>query len=194
MIQSHLHYDHAGGLEFFPGTLVIVQQAELDFAFTPPTYQADMYVPADFESVENWKAIEGEHDVFGDGSLVVFPTAGQIRGHQSLLVRLPGQPMILLADAAYAPRSIEQSILPGVPWSPDAMIESWERVRAMRNRERAQLVLTHDREYRSNTKAGSEQPLPVAQSSPGPSIAAITSSTVAATRPKLRWNRRRVAS
>lgn len=152
VVQSHLHYDHAGGLEFFPGTPVVVQQEELDFANKPPIYQEDMYVAADFEGVDNWKAIEGDYDVFGDGKIVAFPTPGHTRGHQSLLVRLPGGSVILVADAAYAPESIEESILPGLLWSPDAMIESWERIRKMRDEENAKLILTHDREYATNTK------------------------------------------
>jgi N-acyl homoserine lactone hydrolase len=36
IVESHLHYDHAGGLEFFPGRLVYTQRGELQFANWPP--------------------------------------------------------------------------------------------------------------------------------------------------------------
>lgn len=153
VIQSHLHYDHAGGLEFFPDSLpVMVQEEEFNFAFDPPVYQKDMYVAADFDKVINWKKISGEEDVFGDGKIVAFPTPGHSRGHQSLLVRLEEQPVILVADAAYARESIDEQILPGVLWSPDAMVDSWQHIRRLRDETGAHLIVTHDREYPVNTK------------------------------------------
>lgn len=152
VVQSHLHYDHAGGLEFFGSTPVLVQQSELDFALDPPIYQRDMYTPADFQDVTTWKTIDGEHDVLGDGTVIAFPTPGHSRGHQSLLVRLPGRSVILVADAAYTPESLEDSIMPGIVWSPDAMVESWERIRALRDETGAELIFTHDRDYPTKTR------------------------------------------
>ena len=49
VIQSHLHYDHAGGVSFFPRAEVYVQRAELPFAFWPPIYQSGAYVRDDFD-------------------------------------------------------------------------------------------------------------------------------------------------
>jgi glyoxylase-like metal-dependent hydrolase (beta-lactamase superfamily II) len=152
VIQSHLHYDHAGGLEFFASKPVLVQQRELDFAMAPPIYQRDMYTQADFADVTTWMTIDGDHDVFGDGTIVAFPTPGHSRGHQSLLVRLPGRSVILVADAAYMPESLEESIMPGIVWSPDAMVESWERIRSLRDETEAELIFTHDRDYPTKTR------------------------------------------
>lgn len=36
VVQSHLHYDHCGGLEFLTGAAVYVQKEELPFAYWPP--------------------------------------------------------------------------------------------------------------------------------------------------------------
>jgi glyoxylase-like metal-dependent hydrolase (beta-lactamase superfamily II) len=69
-----------------------------------------------------------------------------------LLVRLAGQTVILVADAAYMRASLEESILPGLLWSPDAMVESWERLRRLRDEHSATLLLTHDREYATTTR------------------------------------------
>jgi len=35
VVQSHLHYDHSGGLEFLTGATVYVQRSELAFAYWP---------------------------------------------------------------------------------------------------------------------------------------------------------------
>src|SRR5581483_4600642 len=46
---SHLHYDHAGGTEFFPDATFYIQERELQFAYWPPVYQRAIYVRADFD-------------------------------------------------------------------------------------------------------------------------------------------------
>ena len=69
VIQSHLHFDHAGGLEWLRHAPVLVQREELAFAFYPPVYQREVYVRDDFDHGLDWRPLEGDHDVFGDGRL-----------------------------------------------------------------------------------------------------------------------------
>jgi N-acyl homoserine lactone hydrolase len=142
--HSHLHYDHAGGIEFFPDATFYVQERELQFAYWPPVYQRDVYLKSDFDHDVDWFELEGEHDIFGDGKLVLFPTPGHTAGHQSLLVRLDSGSVILVADASYGPRNMEKRALPSLLWSPDAMVSSWRRIEALQRRERAKLIFTHD--------------------------------------------------
>jgi N-acyl homoserine lactone hydrolase len=150
--HSHLHYDHAGGVEFFPEAKFYVQERELQFAYWPPVYQRDIYLKADFDHDVEWVEQEGEHDVFGDGRVVLFPTPGHSAGHQSMLVRLESHNVILVADAAYSPRNLEEKVLPALLWSPDAMVSSWRRIEALARRENAELIFTHDLAYEEKTK------------------------------------------
>lgn len=46
VVQSHLHFDHAGGLEFVKHAPIYAQALELRTARNPPAYQADLYMPA----------------------------------------------------------------------------------------------------------------------------------------------------
>jgi N-acyl homoserine lactone hydrolase len=155
--HSHLHYDHAGGVEFFPDASFYVQRRELEFAHWPPVYQRELYIRADFDHPVRWVELTGEHDLFGDGRLVLVPTPGHTAGHQSLVVRLDGGTVILLADAAYSARNLEQRALPGIVWSPDAMVDSWERLERMRDRYDAELLFTHDLAWSENTRVAPEQ-------------------------------------
>lgn len=152
VVLSHLHYDHAGCIEFFPRATFYAQRIELSFAHWPAVYQRSIYVTADFDHPVRWKELSGDYDIFGDGRLVLFPTPGHSPGHQSMIVRLEGQTIILVADAAYLPKNIEQRVLPGICWSPDAMVASWERIEEVQHRHRASLIFTHDLGFRDKTK------------------------------------------
>lgn len=144
VVQSHLHYDHAGGLEFLSEATVYVQREELPFAHWPPVYQKDVYVRQDFDGVKRWRPLNGEHDIFNDGSLVIFPTPGHTPGHQSLLAKLGEQTYILVGDAVYDKEKMEHRCLPGLLWNPDAILESWDKIEELQRRHDAQLIVTHD--------------------------------------------------
>lgn len=153
VVQSHLHYDHAGGLEFFPDATVYVQRGELAFAHWPPVYQRDVFVRADFDHALNWREVNGEHDIFNDGSVVIFPTPGHTPGHQSLLVRGKERSYILVGDAAYDREKMKCRCLPGVVWSPDALVDSWERIEELQRKFDAELIFTHDRDHEHTVRA-----------------------------------------
>lgn len=148
VIQSHLHFDHAGGLYAFPRTPVMVQRAELEFAEDPPAEQRDVYIAEDFAPVTDWRLVDGEEDVFGDGRLIVIPTPGHTKGHQSLLVRLDdGREIFLLADAAYLLEKMRLRRPPGVLWEEGAILETWDRIEALERERDAFLITTHDLDY-----------------------------------------------
>jgi N-acyl homoserine lactone hydrolase len=156
VVLSHLHYDHAGGMEFFPDAEFYAQEVELQFANWPPVYQRDAYLPVDYQHPVRWNELVGEHDVFGDGRVTIFPTPGHTKGHQSMLVHLDDRSLILVADAAYLPRNMELNVLPAIVWSPDAMVDSWRRIRRLQREHDAELIFTHDLAWPEATKVAPE--------------------------------------
>ena len=152
VVLSHLHLDHAGGVGLFPNATFHVQAAELAFARDPPVYQRGFYFPEDWDLPVDWNELDGETDLFGDGSLILFETPGHSKGHQSLLVELDGTPVILVADAAYSPRNLDERKLPAILWNPDAMVESWERIEDWRDRHGAKLLYTHDLTWQDSVR------------------------------------------
>lgn len=158
VVLSHLHYDHAGGIEFFPDALFYSQRRELEFAHWPPIYQREIYLPADFDHPVEWVELEGEHDIFEDGRVLIFPTPGHTAGHQSLLVHLDkDRTVILVADASYLRRNIDENILPAIVWNPDAMVASWRRIRQLARQHNAELIFTHDLEWPEKTKVAPQE-------------------------------------
>lgn len=157
VIQSHLHFDHAGGLYAFPETPVMVQRAELEFAENPPPEQRDIYIADDFAPVSNWRLLDGDEDVFGDGRLTLISTPGHTKGHQSLLVKLDdGRVIFLLADAAYLLPKMRARRPPGVLWDELALLETWDRVEALEREHDAFLITTHDLDYEERLKIAPE--------------------------------------
>jgi len=102
VVQTHLHIDHTGALGHFPEATITVQAQELDAARTADPPQARGYVRDDFEQAGlDWRVVEGQVDLFGDGTIRLLQTPGHSAGHMSLLLALEETgPVLLTADAA----------------------------------------------------------------------------------------------
>ena len=83
VVNSHFHFDHCGCNASFPRATFLVQRAELALARAEPK----RYDAKDWDLPLEYRAVDGEHDVFGDGSVVLLPTPGHTAGHQSLWIR-----------------------------------------------------------------------------------------------------------
>ena len=100
-INSHLHFDHAGGNAQLPNADVVIQRREWDAAHRDDSDKRG-YVGRDFDTGQHILQVDGEHDLFGDGSVVCIPTYGHTPGHQSLRVRTgDGSEFVLCGDACY---------------------------------------------------------------------------------------------
>jgi len=143
--NSHLHFDHCGGNEFFPRATFLVQKAEMDAARRPgfaPGYNPS---PIDFDHPLDYRLIDGEHDVFGDGRVILFPTFGHTPGHQSLRVRLgKGSEMVCAADACYTRENMDRDVLPRILWNGPIMRESLATLRRLRDQAGATVFFGHD--------------------------------------------------
>src|SRR5260370_15434757 len=94
MAVSHTHPDHIGNVEMFPTPMLYVQKAEYDW---PGANNAPRFKPE-----HPVTKLEGDRDVFGDGSVSVLSTPGHTPGHQSLLLKLPHTGAIVLTvDAVH---------------------------------------------------------------------------------------------
>jgi N-acyl homoserine lactone hydrolase len=142
-INSHLHFDHAGGNAQLPNAVFLHQRAEWDAGRDDHQVAANVYNPLDYDLGQDVLLLDGEHDVFGDGSVVCLPTPGHTPGHQSLRVRLSGGDVVLTADSCYLRRSLEEWHLPAACHDRAASLRSLERLRALRAGG-ATLVFGHD--------------------------------------------------
>jgi glyoxylase-like metal-dependent hydrolase (beta-lactamase superfamily II) len=145
VINSHLHWDHAGGNACLPDATVVVQRREWEAGQDPDLVAANYFAPHDYDTGQPVQAVDGEHDLFGDGRVVCLPTWGHTPGHQSLRLRLDGGEVVLAADACYLRRTLEALHLPPIVHDRGGMLDSLARLRTLRDRG-CRLVYGHDPE------------------------------------------------
>ncbi len=145
LVNSHLHFDHAGGNAQVPNARLVVQRTEWAAGRDADAARANAYDPRDYDLGHDVLAIDGEHDLFGDGSVTCLPTPGHTPGHQSLRVRTRRREVVLTADACYVRRTLDALHLPPFAHDRDQMRESLLRLRAL-EQAGARLVFGHDPE------------------------------------------------
>jgi N-acyl homoserine lactone hydrolase len=147
LVNSHLHFDHAGGNAQVPNAQLIVQRKEWEAGANADLVEKNFFDPRHYDLGHDRKTVEGEHDLFGDGSVVCIPTHGHTPGHQSLRVRLPGGDVVLSADACYLRQTLDQRHLPGgAIHDRDQMLASLEVLRGLQ-RAGARIFYGHDPEF-----------------------------------------------
>lgn len=142
---SHTHPDHIGNVELFPAAMLYVQKAEYDWPGTnnAPRFKAEHPVTK----------LEGDRDVFGDGSVTILSTPGHTPGHQSLLVKLPKTgAVVLTGDAVHFRDNWDNRRVPSLNASKEQTLASMQRIADMLTREKAQLWINHDKAQRDGLK------------------------------------------
>ncbi len=143
IINSHLHFDHCGGNEQLPQATLLIQHREWAAGHDADLIESVYYDPHDYDHGHPVELIDGEHDVFGDGSVVCIPTHGHTPGHQSLRVRTGDDDIVMTADACYLRRTLENLHLPTTTYDREQMLESIRRLRALRDAG-ATIITGHD--------------------------------------------------
>ncbi|MGH7948809.1 MAG: N-acyl homoserine lactonase family protein [Candidatus Binataceae bacterium] len=143
IINSHLHFDHCGGNQQLPNATLLIQRKEWDAGHDAALIESVYYDPNDYDHGHRIRLIDGEHDVFGDGSVVCIPTHGHTPGHQSLRVRTSTGDVVMTGDACYLRRTLDNLHLPTTVFDRGKMLESLHRLRAMREGG-AMIITGHD--------------------------------------------------
>jgi N-acyl homoserine lactone hydrolase len=146
VINSHFHFDHVGGNALIPNATMLVQRREWDAGMDPDSAAKRGFDPRDFDLGHKLRLVDGEHDVFGDGSVVCLPTYGHTPGHQSLKLRLPGGEVVLAADSCYFCRTLRERRLPRFAYDKEAMLAVLDRLEAL-EKAGARIFFGHDPEF-----------------------------------------------
>jgi glyoxylase-like metal-dependent hydrolase (beta-lactamase superfamily II) len=96
---------------------------------------------------KNLQLIDGDTDVFGDGSVTLVSTPGHTPGHQSLLVHLKNSGFIILSgDVAHTEENFKKDIVPSLNTDKEKSIASMDKIRQMIATYKAKFFINHDKE------------------------------------------------
>ncbi len=98
---SHGHADHIANANEYAGATLLIQKAEWDVLFSEDAQKQPLFATYGALKGSQTIKLEGDHDVFGDGSVVLKSTPGHTPGHQSLFIKLAKTGPVLLTGDLY---------------------------------------------------------------------------------------------
>jgi N-acyl homoserine lactone hydrolase len=149
---SHYHADHVANASLFAGSTWIVQKGDRDPILAPrpttPSAAGRVPDPKFFAGLANSKTIllNGEdHDVFGDGTVVIKSTPGHTPGHQSLFLKLARTGNVLLTgDLYHYPEEVTSGKIPFFDSNREQTAKSRAMIEEFVKQNHAQLWIQHD--------------------------------------------------
>jgi len=150
VVSSHSHLDHSGNIAMFPKAIHVFQKKELYQGYWPEKFQGretnGSFVLNDLVSARayNYMELEGDYDLFGDGTVHILSTPGHTLGHQSMKVKLPQTGSVIISQDAIWMQENADGYVAGLNFSVQAWTNSANRLKFMRDLEGAKLFFPHD--------------------------------------------------
>jgi len=137
VVNSHLHFDHAGNNGAFPHATFVVQAEHLAFAKGKPNFPGVYWDIAELR----YLPVTGRTRVAT--GVEVVPTPGHAPGHQSLVVDLAETGRVVLTgDAAFTRENIERGEIPAMDQV--AAKESLALIRSLASGDLGHVFTSHD--------------------------------------------------
>ncbi|RHW17402.1 N-acyl homoserine lactonase family protein [Sphingomonas gilva] len=144
---SHFHFDHIGQASSFPGATLLIGAADWNelSAKTP-----DKRLNPD--AVRHWisgggkvEPVQGDRDVFGDGSVRMIDLPGHTPGHHGLMVKLKNKGDVLLTgDQAHFTENYESEGVPSFNTDRADTLASFKRFKDMAKNANATVIIQHE--------------------------------------------------
>jgi glyoxylase-like metal-dependent hydrolase (beta-lactamase superfamily II) len=157
VVCSHLHLDHGGNVSRFPNSTIVVQKDEIQNAFWPVAGTGGPYIIGDvmplrapnsnYPNSQKMIQLDGDLDIYGDGSVVVKRWVAHTPGSQMMTVQLKNTGLIVLTgDNVYFRENVEKSLPPNIvlAYYPTGFYTAYEWIRHMMATEKADFFTAHD--------------------------------------------------
>ena len=138
---SHSHFDHSGQAALFPDSQWLVNKDEFDYMFSTDANKTQNVAFTDL----NKSIHSGNHDVFGDGSVMILELPGHTPGHSALQVNLvESGPIMLTGDLYHRSESRELKRVPRFNSNEAQTRESMEVFEALARDSGARVIIQHE--------------------------------------------------
>lgn len=142
---SHYHFDHIGQAADFPQAKLLIGQEDFD-VLSQPGHEARA------KQLSHWlhkgakvEKVTGDHDVFGDGSVVMLDLPGHTPGHHGLLVQLQKRGAVLLSgDVVHFRENLESAGVPSFNSDRAQSLSSMNRFNKLARNLDATLIIQHE--------------------------------------------------
>jgi N-acyl homoserine lactone hydrolase len=165
VVLSHLHCDHAGCVEYFRKSQVIIHEDEFAGAFRQYALQdhSSPYAIKDLDRMIraqlNWREIGREEtdQTIAEGVKLLNFGPGHARGMLGLQVSLRSQPgVILVSDACYTAENYGPARQPGISYDSLGITRSVRRIKALAANTGYTVWFGHDAEQFSSVRKATE--------------------------------------
>lgn len=144
--MSHYHIDHTANANLFAASTWIVQQAEYQAMFAAA--DTGIRAPQSYSALKNAKRIvleNQDHDVFGDGTVIIKTAPGHTPGHQVLFLKLRHTgPWLLEGDLYHFPEEKTLDRVPSFDFDADTTRATRRKVAQFVKRTGAKEWIQHD--------------------------------------------------
>ena len=144
---SHTHFDHSGHANVFKNATWLVQKDEYDFVTGEEVQEKNPDMYKAIQDLKNIKKIDGDYDVFGDGTVVLKYMPGHTPGHQALFLDLKEHgPLLLSGDLYHFYENREYKRIPIFNYDVAQTRESMKKFEAFAQEKEAKVYLQHQKD------------------------------------------------
>ena len=155
---SHFHLDHVGAGNAFVNSHLLIQKTEHEAAFEHAE-DHEIFDPSLYDKLVDAETtlLNGDHDVFGDGSVWIISAPGHTPGHQVLYLELANTGRIVLSgDLYHFEKSRELGAIPNFNTDPEQSRQSFARVDHLLDETGATLWIEHSKALADSQKKAPE--------------------------------------
>ena len=151
VIVTHMHYDHAGGLDRYPAAKFHVQETEMAYATGPCMCNGALKMPFSVEHVvEMVRHVYSGRVVFHKGAAEIAPgvtvhkTGGHSKGLQVVQVETRVGPVCLASDATHFYENFQTGKIFPIVQNVEDMIEGFKTIRRLAGGDDDRVIPGHD--------------------------------------------------
>lgn len=147
---SHAHFDHTGNANLFTNATLVIQKIEWDTLKNAPEIAEKHHMPLDSLSIflndeSKVKIIDGDADLFGDGSVKAISLPGHTPGHMALKVTLPESGVYILSgDQWHFNENHENNGVPTFNYDRADTLSSSDKLDKLIKNTGATLIIQHE--------------------------------------------------
>ena len=141
---SHYHFDHTGQAASFPHARLIMGAGDVAaLRGTDPGVEREPLAPW-LTGGGTVTEARGDHDVFGDGKVIMLDLPGHTPGHRGLLVRLASGPVLLSGDTYHFAEQVARRGVPPFNTDRAQSLASMDRFDRLGRNLHANVVIQHE--------------------------------------------------